>query len=183
MNFRIDSLKKNSRWDKQYCNMQKKAKRGESNSLHSKLLNLHLSCRSHGKTHWSGNNLFPDEHILFQLLISQWKLGFYHLLQTFSRTAYHDIFFNGLDFGQLLTEQRTEYSLYKDSKIGFLRLWLTFHFSPSWVIGIAIETEYKKARRFLFCSFFFSSPFHYKKFCTQAYGIQDLIGFELYHKT
>lgn len=86
LNFIIDSLRKTPGAINSTVICKRKQRLGGSggggqiNSSYSKLLNLHLSCRSCGKAHRSGNNPFPDEHILFQLLISQWKLGFYHLL-------------------------------------------------------------------------------------------------------
>lgn len=68
--------------------------------------------------------------------------------------------------------------------MGFPRVWLALSSPPSWVIGIAIETEYEKARRFLFPPFFFfPSLFYYKTACVQQYGIQGLAGVELHQKT
>lgn len=72
-------MEENALCDQPRWNMQKKAKRGnQTNSSHCKLLNLHLSCGLRDRAHWSGNNLFPDEHILFQanLTVEAWLLPF-----------------------------------------------------------------------------------------------------------
>lgn len=105
--------------------MQKTGFGGSNTALTLALLNLLLSCRLLGKTTGQAVTYFPMKasSLPANLTEEAW-------LSPFIRNIFENCLprhiFNGLDSGQLLTEQRTEYSSYGGGKIGFQGVGLAF---------------------------------------------------------
>lgn len=99
--------------------------RGSNTVLTLVLLNLLLSCRLLGKTTGQAVTYFPMKasSLPANLTEEAWLSPF--IINIFENCLPRHIF-NGLDSGQLLTEQRTEYSSYGGCKIGFQGVGLAF---------------------------------------------------------